>query len=164
MSWLERLRIFCVEGTVRGLDRLAGRRESAEERTAHLETGIAGERAAYFYLCRKGYQVVARRWTSHRCPGDLDLVAWDGAILCIVEVKTRTAHGLLPAESAVDGHKREVLRRLARQYVKQLGRPQAPPLRFDVLSVYLLPGKEAEIVHFEACFGSSERRSWDRWD
>ena len=157
MSWLEQLRHSCVEGAARGLDRLARKSEPAEELAAHLETGIAGEEAAYHYLRRKGYKVVARRWSSHRFPGDLDLIAWDGAILCIVEVKTRTAHDLLPAESAVDGHKRDVIRRLARQYVRQLSQPLAPPLRFDVISVYLLPGKEAEVIHFEACFGLSER-------
>lgn len=159
MSWLEQLRVSCVESAVRGLDRLARKGEPAEELVAHLETGIAGEEAAYYYLRRKGYKVVARRWGSHRFPGDLDLIAWDGAMLCIVEVKTRTAHDLLPAESAVNGHKRDVIRRLARQYVRQLNQPLAPPLRFDVISVYLLPGREAEILHFEACFGLSERDS-----
>jgi putative endonuclease len=34
----------------------------------------------------------------------------------------------------------------------------APPVRFDVLSVYLVPGKKQEFVHFESNFGWSERR------
>ena len=161
MSWFEQLRVSCVEGAVRGLDRLARKGESEEEMAAHLETGIAGEEAAYYYLRRKGYKVVARRWSSHRCPGDLDLVAWDGTILCIVEVKTRTAHDMLPAESAVDEHKRDVIRRLARQYVRQLSQPLAPPLRFDVISVYLVPGKSTEIVHFAGSFGRSEREDYE---
>ena len=44
-------------------------------------------------------------------PGDLDLVAWQGPMLCFFEVKTRTARDLNPAEAAVDLHKRNVLRR-----------------------------------------------------
>ena len=44
-------------------------------------------------------------------------------MLCFIEVKTRTAHDMTPAEVAVDSHKRAVLRRLARRYVRQL--PQA---------------------------------------
>jgi putative endonuclease len=54
-----------------------------------------------------------------------------------------------------------VLRKLARHYVRQLPTRDAPPIRFDILSVYLVPGKEREFVHFEAAFGWSERREWD---
>ena len=53
---------------------------------------------------------------------------------------------------AVDAHKRTVLRRLARRYVCQLPQPTPPPMRFDVMSVYLVPGQEAEIRHFEGMF------------
>jgi putative endonuclease len=102
--------------------------------------------------------VVARRWASGELPGDIDLIAWQGPMLCFVEVKTRTAHDATPAEVAVDSHKRTVLRRLARQYVRQLPQETAPPVRFDVLSVYLVPGKKQEFVHFESNFGWSERR------
>src|ERR1017187_2491337 len=76
---------------------------------------FAGEDAAYFYLRRKGYVVVARRWSPGHEPGDIDLIAWQGSLLCIVEVKTRTARDATPAEVAVDSHKRTKLRRLARQ-------------------------------------------------
>jgi putative endonuclease len=79
-------------------------------------------------------------------------------MLCVVEVKTRTAHDLTPAEAAVDYDKRRMLRRLARQYVRQLPQPVAPQVRFDVISVYLVPGKEKEFVHFESAFGWSEWR------
>ena len=116
---------------------------------AHLVTGIDGENAAFFYLRRKGYTVVARRWSSGKLPGDLDLIAWQGPMLCFIEVKTRTAHDIAPAESSVDSHKRNTLRRLARQYVRQLPQETAPQSRFDVLSVYMLPGGKKEFVHFE---------------
>ena len=45
---------------------------------AHLAVGIEGEDAALFYLRRKGYTIVARRWSSGDVPGDVDLIAWDG--------------------------------------------------------------------------------------
>ena len=79
-------------------------------------------------------------------------------MLCFIEVKTRTARDSTPAEVAVDSHKRNTLRRLARQYVRQLPQDAAPPARFDVLSVYLVPGQKKEFVHFESSFGWSERR------
>jgi putative endonuclease len=120
---------------------------------------MEGEDAAFFYLRRKGYAVVARRWSCGERPGDVDLIAWDGPMLCFVEVKTRTAHDMTPAQAAVDGHKRHVLRRLAHQYLRQLPQETRPPVRFDVVSVYLVPGEPREFVHFEAAFGWSEDRS-----
>jgi putative endonuclease len=60
---------------------------------------------------------------------------------------------MTPAETAVDEHKRNVLRRLARRYVRQLPQQTAPPVRFDVVSVYLIPGREKEFQHFEGSFG-----------
>jgi len=149
------MRIAWLERTLDGLHGFARRR--GEGAPAHLITGIDGERAAYFHLRRRGYTVVARRWSPGNLPGDIDLIAWDGPILCFVEVKTRTAHDLTPAEVAVDTHKRNVLRRLARRYVRQLPSETPPPVRFDVISVYLVAEKEKEIQHFENSFGWSER-------
>ncbi len=138
------------------LDRIAKRRNRMPNEPAHLTTGLAGEDAAFFYLRRTGYTMVARRWSSGDVPGDVDLIAWHGSLLCFVEVKTRTAHDLTPAEAAVGQQKRRVLRRLARRYVHQLPQAQMPQVRFDVVSVYLVPGEYAEFKHFEAAFGWSE--------
>lgn len=161
MSWLAQMRIDWLERTVDGLHR-ASRRRGPATLAAHLLTGIDGERAAFFYLLRKGYTVVARRWSAGNLPGDIDLIAWHGPMLCFIEVKTRTAHDMTPAEVAIDVHKRNILRRLARRYIRQLRGEAAPPVRFDVVSVYLVPGKEKEITHFENYFGWSERRrDWD---
>ena len=158
MEWLARMRVGCEERALAGLDWLARRR--GQPLAAHLATGLDGEDAAYFYLRRKGYTVVARRWCSGNLRGDIDLIAWQGPLLCVVEVKTRTAHDATAAEIAVDGQKRRVLRGLARQYVRRLPQPTAPPVRFDIVSVYLVPGQEKEFVHFEGVFGWSERE-WD---
>ena len=58
----------------------------------------------------------------------------------------------------MDEHKRRVLRRLARRYVRQLPLKEMPPVRFDVMSVYLNPGRPAEVIHFENQFGWTEQR------
>jgi len=162
MAWLAQMRISCEERALAGLDWLARRRGGAPALPPHLVTGLDGEDAAYFYLRRKGYVVVARRWSSGNVPGDIDLIAWQGPLLCMVEVKARTAHDMAPAEVNVDAHKRHVLRRLARQYVRQLPQEIAPPVRFDIVSVYLVPGEKKEFVHFEGAFGWSEgeEREW----
>jgi putative endonuclease len=153
------MRVGSLEQALAGLAWIARKRGRNKFLPAHLATGIDGENAAFFYLLRKGYTVVARRWSSGEMPGDIDLIAWQGAMLCFIEVKTRTARDDAPAEIAVDSHKRHTLRRLARQYVRQLPRQSAPPVRFDVLSVYLVPGEKKEFVHFEGSFGWNERQT-----
>ena len=107
----------------------------------HLLSGERGEDAAFFHLRGLGYTIVARRWRTERLRGDLDLVAWDGDTLVIFEVKTRTAQDFASAASAVDDHKKKILRKMASAYLRQI--PGALrvsiPVRFDILSVYLLP-------------------------
>jgi putative endonuclease len=156
MGRIAKARIALLERVLESLDGMARRRGRAANDPAHLATGLAGEDAAFFYLRRKGCTVVARRWASGDIPGDLDLIAWDGPLLCFVEVKTRTAHDMTPAEAAVDTHKRTILRRLARRYLRQLPQAIAPQARFDVISVYLVPGAKPEFVHFEGAFGWAE--------
>jgi putative endonuclease len=151
------MRVTGLERALAGLGWVARRRGGAESLAAHLATGIEGEDAAFFYLRRKGYTVAARRWFSGDLPGDLDLIAWQGPLLCFIEVKTRTARDTNPAEIAIDAHKRNTLRRLAHQYVRQLPLESAPQARFDVISVYLVPGQEREFEHFEGAFG------WNEW-
>jgi putative endonuclease len=163
MGLFEQIRIGCEERALAGLAWVARRHSRSEALAPHLATGIDGEMAAFFHLRRKGYSVVARRWSSGDLPGDIDLIAWQGPILCFVEVKTRSARDDNPAETPVDSHKRNTLRRLARQYVRQLPLETAPPVRFDVLSVYLVPGKKNEFQHFEGAFGGSEREDYERY-
>jgi len=126
---------------LRRMDALAARRWRRRGLPAHLATGERGEREALFYLRKLGYTVVARRWKSAKLWGDIDLIGWDGEWLCFVEVKTRSGRDAMPAESAVDRDKRDMLRKMARAYLR--GFPEKlrsdVPVRFDVVSVYLLP-------------------------
>jgi len=149
-------RVSLLEHALGTFDRIAERRGRAPNLPPHLATGIAGEDAAFSHLRRNGYIVVARRWSSGDVPGDVDLIAWQGQLLCFIEVKTRTAHDMTPAEVAVDAHKRGILRRLARRYTRQLPQQTMPAVRFDVISVYLVSEVEPEITHFEAAFGWRE--------
>jgi putative endonuclease len=129
----------------------------------HLLIGERGEDAAFFHLRALGYTVVARRWRSARIPGDLDLVAWDGPTLIVFEVKTRTARDLASAEAAVDIYKQQMLRKMASAYLRQLPEPDRKSiiLRFDVLSVYLLPDGP-EFQHLRDVFPRAEPET-PRW-
>ncbi len=123
----------------------------------HLLTGERGEDAAYFHLRSLGYTVVARRWRTARLRGDLDLVAWDGPAIVMFEVKTRTARDLAPADTAVDAQKKQMLRKMAAAYLRQFPASMraAIPVRFDILSVYLL-ASGTEFEHIRNAFSRTE--------
>jgi putative endonuclease len=146
---LERMWIGAQEWGLRRMDHIRTRTMAP-----HLATGLRGERDALFELRRQGYVVVARRWTSSRMRGDVDLIAWDGRWLCFVEVKTRSTRGITPAETAVDEDKRRMLRGLARVYLRTFPEPERKtlPVRFDVVSVYP-GGRITEFEIFRAAFG-----------
>ena len=152
---LFRLRVNLMESAVNAIERAAARRRPP--RPEHLETGMLGERAAFFWLMRRGYVVVARAWRSARAPGDLDIIAWKGDTLCFVEVKTRTTRDIAPAHFAVDERKRRTLRRLARHYIRQLP-PGDFTTRFDILSIYLEPDQPADFEHLPDAFGWVEAK------
>ena len=123
-------------------ERAAAIAHDSQPQPQHLLTGERGEDEAYFHLRRLGWHVVARRWTTATARGDLDLVAWDGNVLVIVEVKTRTSRDGVAAEFAVDHDKRTQLRKLTFDLLRAfpLESRRRIPVRFDVVSVYLLPG------------------------
>ena len=139
---------------MRRIDAVAARRALRRGLPAHLITGQRGEREALFHLRKMGYTVVARRWRNAKLWGDIDLIGWDGEWLCFVEVKTRGGRDGMAAESAVDREKQDMLRKMARAYLR--GFPEKlreeVPVRFDVVSVYLLPsGVEFEL--YRGAFG-----------
>jgi putative endonuclease len=128
-----------IQAAVRALDGISLRSTSRDNTPAHLRTGRRGEEDAYFYLRPRGYVVVARNYRTARHHGEIDLIAWDNDALCFIEVKTRTTRDVKPAEAAVDRKKRHDLRIMIRDYLRMLPErqfPEAPPWRFDVITVY----------------------------
>lgn len=107
------------------------------------------------YLQQRGFQIVARRWRSAPLRGEVDLIAWEEATLCFVEVKTRSQRNAIAAEFAVNEDKQANLRRMAARYLAHLPHVPdrvSPVMRFDVISVYLPPGRQPEIDHFRGAF------------
>jgi putative endonuclease len=128
--------------------RLTGREPDGP---AHLETGRRGEEEAYFHLRAQGYVMVARNWRSPRRHGEIDLIGWDGDVLCFVEVKTRTTREVKPAESAVDREKQRQIVGVAREYLRRLG--GSPQHRFDILSIYMEGGgRSPDMILFKNAF------------
>jgi len=127
------------------------KRNEARDLPAHLRTGQRGEDDAYFYLRMHGYVMVARNWRSPRHRGELDLVGWDGDVLCFIEVKTRTTRAVAPAEAAVDQQKRGDLIAVARDFLHRIKGNSTT--RFDILSVYYdAEGESPDITLFKNAF------------
>jgi len=123
-----------VQAALGVLDRIADHTLPLNKSPAHQRVGQKGEEAAYFYLRKSGYTVIARNFRSPRCRGEIDLIGWDGDTLCFVEVKTRTTLDIKPAEAAVDRHKRRVSATVVKDYLRRY--PPWCQWRFDVVSVY----------------------------
>jgi len=128
------LPVICTRTIVRSLDWLAHRMLPADVRPMHQQVGRRGEEDAYFHLRRLGYSIIARNFRSPLCRGEIDLIGWEGEVLCFIEVKTRTSRDVKTAEAAVDRHKRQELALVARQYRKRL--PPSCQWRIDIVSVY----------------------------
>src|SRR5687768_17082353 len=111
--------------------------------------GARGEDLAHRFLQKQGYRVVARNWRAEDGSGELDLVAWDGPTLVVVEVKTRASIDFGLPEEAVDAGKRTRLSRTAARYVREADVP-ASLVRFDIVSVVL--GEKPEIGHIPNAF------------
>ncbi|PYP85195.1 MAG: hypothetical protein DMG65_21140 [Candidatus Angelobacter sp. Gp1-AA117] len=139
-----------VQLTIRALDSLTALLPRRNPSPRHLRTGVRGEEEAYFYLRRQGYVIIARNYRTPHSRSELDIVAWDGDTLCFIEVKTRTSRSYRPAEMAVDFDKQCDLSRVARAFMRKIA--GQPPIRFDVLSVYLEPGLPPDITLFENAF------------
>jgi putative endonuclease len=109
-----------------------------------LDLGRIGEAFAAAYLEQHGYRLVAANFTlpvgrNRRdvvITAELDVVAYDGPVLCFVEVKTRTSDWFAPPEANVDRHKRRQIARAAREYRQMFG-IEDDPHRYDVVTVVL---------------------------
>jgi putative endonuclease len=93
--------------------------------------------------------VVARNWRAEDGSGELDIVAWDGETLVVVEVKTRATTEFGLPEEAVDAEKRSHLARTAARYAREADVP-FDRVRFDIVSVLL--ESRPRIEHFRGAF------------
>ena len=112
---------------------------------AHNELGKWGEDQAAAFLQRQGYRIIERDWKSGR--RDIDIIATDGNEVVFVEVKTRRNRLFGEPEEAVDYHKLQNLRLAINHYIKY--RRIDNEVRFDIISVVGMIGREPEIDHIK---------------
>lgn len=98
--------------------------------------GRRGEDLAHRYLERAGMTVVARNYQTPSGSGEVDLIAWDGETLVMVEVKCRSDESFGAPERNVDREKMLRMARAARDFARRASTPWER-VRFDVVSVVL---------------------------
>ena len=119
------------------------------ELSPHLALGQRGEALAAAYLLQNGYRLAAsnfklnvgRNMRGAIVQAEIDIVAYEGHVLCFVEVKTRASDWFASPEANVDLRKQRQITRAARAYRRVLG-VAADPYRYDVVSVILPPTDE----------------------
>ena len=111
------------------------------------ELGRRGEDRAAEHLAAAGFRVVARNW---RCPvGEIDIVAYDGPVLVVVEVKTRTSDAYGHPLEAVSPAKLRRLHLLAAAWVAEC-EVRRRETRVDVVGILWPRFGEPAVRHLRA--------------
>lgn len=126
--------------------------DTALRQPSNVELGGRGEVLAIEHLERAGYSIVAanfsipigRNMRDVTVNAEIDVVAYDGPVLCFIEVKTRASDEFASPQTNVDLRKRRQIARAARGYRRMLGLTGAA-YRYDVVSV-VLPSPEKQIA------------------
>ena len=129
------------------------------------------------YLSQLGFQIVAanfnvpvgRNRNDAIVNAEIDVVAYEEAVLCFVEVKTRTSDWFAPPTANVDLRKQRQITRAAHAYRRMFELIEAP-YRFDVVSLVLPPEANAsppQIELFRSFWATDKfrqprfRNNWD---
>lgn len=117
-----------------------------------LKVGGRGEQIAADYLKGLGYRIQER---NYRCrQGEVDIVAWQGAALVFVEVRTRSGEDPGPSLLSVDRRKQARITRVAMVYIQE-NEVRDTEMRFDVVAVACAPGRPPKVTHVPAAFDAS---------
>jgi putative endonuclease len=114
--------------------------------------GRFGEQLAVDLLARSGLTVLERNWRS--ADGEIDIIARDGPVLVVVEVKTRSSLAFGDPAEAVSPAKAARVRRLAAQWLaahRACGQRWSE-VRFDVVAVVRHTPAGPSVRHIRAAF------------
>lgn len=110
--------------------------------------GRWGEEVGLGHVVRRGWEVLARNWRIGRL--EVDLIAWDGPWLVIIEIKTRTEPVQADWHRMVSRAQQDRLIRAARAFLARYPE-RSLEVRFDVVAV-LRNRYGHRILHTESAF------------
>jgi putative endonuclease len=115
--------------------------------TDSKELGREGEDRARAWLRNKGYEILETNWRCHF--GEIDIIAREGKMLVIIEVKARQTALFGSPELAVNRKKQKNIIRMADLYIRI--KKLDLEVRFDIISV-IINGEECSISHIPDAF------------
>ena len=95
------------------------------------QRGEWGEKIAVEFLVKKGYRILAKNW--HHGHEEIDIVAKDGEMLVIVEVKTRESDAFGNPEDFITNGQQKRIINAADAYIFQ--NDLDVDVRFDVIGI-----------------------------
>lgn len=113
--------------------------------------GDAGERYAERQLTERGWRILARKWRG--IAGEVDLIADEGELIVLIEVKTRRGESHGRAEEAVSAAKCARLIQLGQEFIETTPGLEDRFWRVDLIAITIdRSGRIARYSHIEdAC-------------
>ncbi|MCC6557819.1 MAG: YraN family protein [Polyangiaceae bacterium] len=130
--------------------RPAGSAAFRAEVAARKERGARAEAAVAAYLAAQGLEILGMNVRVGRL--EIDVVARDGPVIAIVEVRTRGEGSYLRGLDSIDARTRMLVRRAGeRLWRARFSRVAGVErMRFDAAAVTFLPDGEAVVEHVKA--------------
>jgi len=113
-----------------------------------IAKGRWGESLACRHLSDKGFQIIRRNWFFGHA--ELDLIAWDGPVLVIVEVRLLKRSNTWRPEQTVGRVKQRKIAAAAAAFADLTG--YQGELRFDIVGVSYGQDEVTTIRHFPDAF------------
>jgi len=120
--------------------------------TLRQQIGQTAEDIAVDFLRAQGLEILQRNYRRRR--GELDVIAREGDVLAIVEVRTRSSRKYGGAAVSVDGRKQRRIVQAATQLLQQHKALARMRVRFDVIVVSDMGGQRPSIEWIRHAFGA----------
>lgn len=111
----------------------------------HIQTGKKGEELGAIYLEDNHFELIEKNWRHSRW--EVDIIASKNNTLHFIEIKTRRSKKFGLPEEKVSNKKIQNLINAAEEYLYQ--HPEWKRIQFDILSIILLAGEQAEYFFIE---------------
>ena len=114
----------------------------------HNDLGNTGEDIAQQFLEHSGYTILETNWRYRRA--EVDIIAMDGPVLVLIEVKTRSSNRHGDPEAFITPRKEKLITDAAHAYIDLIDHNWE--VRFDFISIIYRTKADYELEHFKDAF------------